>query len=83
MATGNGKKTAREARDRARLYEARQRVHQSAIARRRRDNVVAGVAGGLLLVAILGGQAAYFTVGPGAPQPDPTPTATPTPATTP
>ncbi|MFV0373707.1 dioxygenase [Microbacterium sp.] len=79
MAKAVGKKDARAARERNRVYHARQEFHRGVIARRRRDNVVAGVAGGVLLVAIIGGQTLYFTAGPGAPTPSPTPTATETP----
>ncbi|WP_054682349.1 hypothetical protein [Microbacterium sp. No. 7] len=79
MATGNDKKAARAARDRARVYEARQRFHDGVISRRRRDNLIAGVGGGLLLIAIVAGQTAYFTVGAGAPSPSPSPSVSPTP----
>jgi len=83
MATGAGKGRTRAENERARLYQARQRFHETLGARRRRDNLIAGIAGGLLIVAIIGGQIAYYTVGPGtpapAPSPSPTATATPTP----
>jgi hypothetical protein len=81
---GKGRTSAQE-RERARLYEARRRFHESVIQRRRRDNVIAGVAGGALVLAILGGQIAYYTLGPGTPAPAPSPTTTPdpTPTTTP
>ena len=78
MATGAGKRQSREAKERTRLYRARQEFHDGLIARRRRDNLIAGVAGGVLILAIVGGQTLYFTSGPGAPTPTPTPTATPT-----
>lgn len=67
MASGTGKKSAREARDRARLYQARQEYHEGLQRRRRRDNLIAGVAGGALILAVVGGQVAYYTVGPGQP----------------
>ncbi|MBN9177232.1 MAG: dioxygenase [Microbacterium sp.] len=82
MATGAGKKQSREAKERTRLYRARQEFHDGLTARRRRDNLVAGLAGGILILAIIGGQVLYFTTGPGAPLPSPTPTATPTVAPT-
>lgn len=82
MAAGSSKKATQHARERARLYEARQQLHRHRIERRRRDNLVAGIVGGLLLVGILGGQAAYFTLGPGAPSPEPTSTVTPVPSPT-
>lgn len=80
-----GKKSSREARERARLYRARQEFHEGLLQRRRRDNVIAGVAGGVLIAAVLGGQIAYYTVGPGTPVPAPSPTTTvaPTPTPTP
>ena len=68
MANGAGKKQSRDERERARAYRARQEFHESLTARRRRDNLVAGVAGGVLLVAIIAAQVAYFTVGPGTPR---------------
>lgn len=81
MASGAGKKSARASRDRARLYQARREFHQGLEQRRRRDNIVAGVAGGALILAVIAGQVAYFTVGPGqpAPAPSPTPTSSPSP----
>ncbi len=82
MATGAGKKQSREAKERTRLYRARQEFHDGLIARRRRDNLVAGVAGGILILAIVGGQTLYYTAGPGAPTPTPSPSATPTPEPT-
>lgn len=81
MATGKGKTPSRETRERARLYQARQQYHAAGIARRRRDDLIAGIAGGVLIVGILVGQAMYFTAGPGAPAP--VPTSTPSPAPTP
>lgn len=88
MAVGSGrsgasKKSARESRERARLYQARQDFQASVERRRRRDNLVAGVAGGALILAVIGGQVAYYTVGPGQPAPAPTPSSTPTPVLTP
>jgi hypothetical protein len=80
--SGRTRGTAQE-RERARLYEARRRFHESLGRRRRRDNVIAGVAGGALILAIIGGQVAYYTLGPGAPAPEPAPTSTPTPTPTP
>ncbi|MFI8631983.1 dioxygenase [Microbacterium sp. NPDC077663] len=84
MAAGRskGRDSAHE-RERARLYEARRRFHDSVIRRRRRDNLVAAFAGGVLIVALLGAQIAYYTVGPGLPEPAPTPTAPVAPSGTP
>ncbi|KZE90868.1 dioxygenase [Microbacterium sp. TNHR37B] len=89
MALGSGKKGARDARaarERARLYQARQEFQASIVRRRRRDNLWAGVAGGALILAVIGGQVAYYTLGPGQPEPVPTPTPTvgsPVPSDTP
>lgn len=69
---------AREARDRARRYAARQQVHAGQLQRRRRDNIIAVAA--VLVVATLAtvAQVFYFSAGPGAPTAEPTPTSTPT-----
>lgn len=71
-------------RARARTYEARVRFQESRVARRRRDNVVAGVVTGVVLLLAVGGQAMFYSVGPGAadesvvtPTPEPAETATP------
>jgi len=66
---------AREARDRLRVYQARQQVHARDQRRRVRDNVIAAVA--VVAVAALAGvaQFVYFDSGPGAPTPEPTATA--------
>jgi len=62
---------AREARERARRYAARQAVHEGQVRRRRRDNIIAiaaiVVVGALATVT----QVFYFTAGPGAPTPEP------------
>ena len=47
--------------------------------RRVRDNVLAGVVGGVMILAVVGGQIAYHTVGPGVPEPTPTETSQPAP----
>ena len=71
-------RAAREERERARLYRARSEFHSSVVRRRVRDNVIAGVAGGILVAAVLGGQIAYYMAEQGAPQPSPTGTPAPT-----
>ena len=76
MATGGDKNRSRVERERSRVYRARQEFHAGLQTRRRRDNVIAGVAGGILLLAVIGGQVAYYTLGPGTPAPSPTPSAT-------
>lgn len=90
MATGasrsgagkKGAREAREARERARLYQARQEFQDGVQRRRRRDNLIAGIAGGALILAVVGGQIAYYTLGPGQPAPAPSPTVSPTPTPT-
>ena len=69
---------ARAARERTRLYQARRQFHEGQAKRRTRDNVIAGIVGGLLIVGIAAAQTAYFVAGPGAPEPAPTSTPTPT-----
>ncbi|SFI33396.1 MULTISPECIES: hypothetical protein [Microbacterium] len=79
MASGAGKKGDRAAKERARLYLARQEYHHGLQRRRQRDNLIAGIAGGALILAVIGGQIAYYTLSPGTPEPAPSPSATPTP----
>jgi hypothetical protein len=81
VATGGKDRSTREARERARVYQARQQLHDDQARRRRRDNLIAGIAGGLLILGVLAAQTLYFTVGPGTPEP--APSSTPTPVETP
>ena len=81
MTTGGKDRGTREARERTRLYQARQDFHAGQGRRRTRDNLIAGIAGGILILGIVAAQTAYFVAGPGAPEP--TPTSTPTPGMTP
>ncbi|QIG40692.1 dioxygenase [Microbacterium sp. 4R-513] len=81
MATGGKDRSGRESRERARVYQARQQLHDDQARRRRRDNLLAGIIGGILILGVIGVQAAYFTVGPGAPEPSPS--VTPSPSITP
>lgn len=83
MATGGKDRGSREARERTRLYEARRRFHAEQGRRRTRDNVIAGIVGGLLILGVVAAQTAYFVAGPGAPEPTPTPTPTETVTPTP
>jgi len=87
VATGGKDRDTRESRERTRLYQARQQFHANQGRRRTRDNLIAGIAGGLLILGVVAAQTAYFVAGPGAPEPTPTPTPTqtmnPTPSTTP
>jgi len=78
VAAGGKQRETREERERARVYQARRAYHDGQARRRTRDNLIAGVAGGLLIAAVVAAQAAYFMAGPGAPVPTPTPTATST-----
>ncbi|WP_347979071.1 dioxygenase [Microbacterium sp. ProA8] len=82
MATGGKNRDARAARDRTRLYEARRQFHEGQARRRTRDNLIAGIVGGVLVLGLIGAQTVYFVAGPGAPEPAPSSTPTPT-ATTP
>jgi hypothetical protein len=86
VATGGRQRDTRAERERIRVYQARQAFHDGQARRRTRDNLIAGIGGGLLILAVIAGQTAYFTVGPGAPEPAPStpaPTSTPTPTPTP
>jgi len=67
----NQEREAREARERLRVYNARQAVHTHQVKRRVRDNIIAAIAV-LVVVAIAAAvQIAFFTAGPGAPVPEP------------
>lgn len=76
MAAGGRQRGTRDERERARVYQARRAYHEGQSRRRTRDDVIAGIAGGALILAVIAGQAAYFLVGPGVPAPSPTPTPT-------
>lgn len=65
----NKDREARAARERARLYQARQDFHASQRRRRNRETVIASLASGLIVLAAVGAQIAYFTAGPGAAAP--------------
>jgi hypothetical protein len=83
VATGGKQRDGRAERERVRVYQARQAFHAGQARRRTRDNLIAGIGGGVLILAIVAGQAAYFMAGPGAPDPTPTGTATPDPSASP
>ncbi|MEV4774845.1 hypothetical protein LTA6_003120 [Microbacterium sp. LTA6] len=81
---GRGSKNdqrARAAAERARLYTARSEWHQGQERRRVRDNIVAGVAGGLLIAGVIASQVVHAQVT--APEPEPTQSIAPTPSETP
>lgn len=79
MATND--RQAREARARLRTYQARQEVHARSVRRRRRDNVIAGIALAVVLALATAAQLLYLDGGPGSPEAEPTatPAATETP----
>lgn len=85
MASGKtGKqRTAAQERDRARLYQARQDFHAGRTRRRSRDNLIAGIVAGVVILGAVGGQALYYSVGPGAPAPAPAETESPAPSISP
>ncbi|WP_235566590.1 hypothetical protein [Microbacterium sp. Root61] len=58
-------------------------LHDDQQRRRSRDNLLAGIVGGVLILAVVGGQIAYYTMGPGVPAPSPSPTSTSTPSPSP
>jgi len=73
----NQEREAREARDRLKLYNARQGVYEHQVKRRRRDNIIA-IVGALVIIALATGtQIFYFSGGPGTPEPTPSASATP------
>jgi hypothetical protein len=78
VATGGKDRDTRATRERARLYQARREFHAGQERRRTRDNLIAGIAGGLLILGLVAAQTVYFVAGPGAPEPAPTSTPTPT-----
>lgn len=78
MAQRSGR-DVREARQRARAYAARRTVHERRITRRRRDNLVAGLALVVVIALATVAQLFYFAGGPGTPEPTASPTPTPTP----
>ncbi|MBA8812832.1 peptidylprolyl isomerase [Frigoribacterium faeni] len=67
----------REARDRLRRYNARQKVHSAQVGRRRRDNVIASAAVLVVIALAVVTQVVYTTSGPGAPEASSSPTPSP------
>lgn len=59
----------RETQDRLRRYQARQTVHDSKTARRKRDNLIAVLATVVVGALAATAQIVYFTSGPGTPEP--------------
>ncbi len=75
---GRGPKESQRSRtemERARLYAARTAWHKGQITRRIRDNTVAGVVGGLIVVGAIASQSVHAAVS--APDPEPTQSSTP------
>jgi len=75
-ATKNSQRSRAES-ERARLYAARTSWHEGQISRRVRDNTIAGVVGGLIIVGAVVSQSVHAAVT--APEPEPTQVSTPTP----
>jgi peptidyl-prolyl cis-trans isomerase B (cyclophilin B) len=73
----NQEREAREARERLRLYKARQGVHEHRVKRRRRDNIVAVLAALVVIALAAAAQIFYFSAGPGVPEAVPSASATP------
>lgn len=67
-----GPKNAQRSRaevERARLYAARTAWHEGQIRRRTRDNLIAGIVGGLLVVGAIASQSVHAAVTAPAPEP--------------
>jgi peptidyl-prolyl cis-trans isomerase B (cyclophilin B) len=84
VAARKGTPEERQARQHLREYTARQTLHDERIRRRRRDNLIAGIAALVVIALAIGAQLLYFTAGPGipAPTPSPSPSASASPAAT-
>lgn len=79
-----GSKNAQQARtsaERLRVHEARRTWHDGQIRRRIRDNAIAGIVGGVIVVGAFASQVVHAQVT--APEPTPTPTVAPTDAPAP
>ncbi len=80
MGAGANAKARSQERERARRYQARLEFQRGLARRRRRDDLIAGIAGGVLVLAVIGGQVLASTSGTDAPDPAPSGTSTPQPA---
>lgn len=78
--TRNAQRT-KAAAERARLYAARTSWHEGRISRRARDNMIAGILGGLIVVGAVVSQSVHAVVT--APEPEPAETSTPAPVENP
>lgn len=81
-ARGSKNAQARTSAERARLHTARTGWHEGQIRRRVRDNTVAAIVGGLIVVAAIGSQVVHAQVTAPEPTPSPTPSVAPTTAPT-
>lgn len=70
---GRGRASAQE-RERARVYQARQTYVADQRRRRARDNVLAGVVGGIVIIGAIAAQTAFFALQPADPAPTPSST---------
>lgn len=84
MMPGRGSRNAQQSKaatERARLYAARTSWHEGQISRRVRDNTIAGVIGGLVIVGAVVSQSVHAAVT--SPEPEPTQMSTPGPVENP
>ena len=81
-ARGSKNAQARTSAERARLHTARTQWQEGQIRRRVRDNAIAAIVGGLIVVAAIGSQVVHAQVTAPEPEPTPTPSIEPTPAPT-
>lgn len=81
MAHRASKNDQRTHQERARLYAARTAFRDGQITRRSRDNVIACVAGAVLIAGVFASQTVHAQVN--APAPEPTETSVPAPVETP
>lgn len=72
-------RSSTQERERARVYQARQKLFADQRARRVRDNWIAGIVAGVVVIGAVIGQFVYYGVGPGAPEPAPSTSTTPSP----
>jgi len=77
-ARGSKNAQARTSAERARLHTARTRWHEGQIRRRVRDNTIAAIVGGLIVVAAIGSQVVHAQVTAPEPTPSPSPSLEPT-----
>ncbi|MGO2746460.1 hypothetical protein [Microbacterium sp.] len=78
MMAGRGSKNAPRSKasaERSRLYAARTSWHEAQISRRARDNTIAGIVGGLIIVGAIVSQSVHAAVV--TPEPEPTAASTP------